>query len=123
MYQVSDLPHKQLLSSKTGKLFSQSAVLTELSSFKKLFIHHEILAPGARTSSTHRHTDREEMIFVLEGAVTAYNGDDKVQLRPGDFIGFQAGSEKLHFVENSGEQEACFLVICSKEKGDHIHYK
>jgi uncharacterized cupin superfamily protein len=109
-----------LISSKNGEIFSKSAVLTKLFSFKKLFVHHEILAPGTRASSPHCHTDREEMIFVLEGVVTAHQGDEEVQLRPGDFIGFQTGSKKLHFVENTSEQEARLLVICSNDEDDQV---
>ena len=113
VYNVSDLQHEQLISSKSGEIYSRSAILTALFSYRKIFVHHEILSPGKRASAPHRHKLQEEMIFILEGFPTAYLGNQTQQLKPGDFIGFKPGSEELHFIENTTDQDVRFLVICS----------
>lgn len=120
VYHINDVPHKQLISSKTGEIFSKSAILTKFLSLQKFFVHHEILLPGKRASSPHRHTIQEEMIFVLDGFPTAHLGKESRQLKPGDFIGFHPYSEKQHYIENTTNQEACFLVICSNQENDQI---
>ena len=118
VYNLSTLPHKQLVSSRTGEIFSQSAVLTDLLSCRKIFVHHEILEPGKRASAPHRHTLQEEIVLVLQGFPTAHLGEETVNLKPGDFIGFTPDSNQFHFIENPTQEEVRFLVICSKEEDD-----
>ena len=120
VYDVNHLNPEQLVSSKTGEIFSRSAILTELLSFQKIFIHHEILSPGRRASSPHRHIEQEEMVFVLDGFAIAHLGNQVVELKPGDFIGFKPGSKDLHFIENTSDEEVRFLVICSNQENDQV---
>jgi uncharacterized cupin superfamily protein len=120
VFNVSDLQHEQLISSKSGEMFSRSAILTELLSCRKIFVHHEILSPGKRASSPHRHKIQEEMIFVLEGFPTACLGNQTQQLKPGDFLGFKPGSRELHYIENTTQENVRFLVICSNEEDDQV---
>lgn len=121
-YNVADLPHELLSSAKSGEIFSKSAILSELFSCTKLFIHHEILAPGRRDSSPHRHTTQEEVIFVLEGFPTAHIGDKAISLKPGDFLGFPLSSHELHSIANETKSDVRYLVICSKESDDKVVY-
>ena len=121
-YNISDLPHEQLSSLKTGEVFSCSAILSKLFTFEKLFVHHEILSPGKRASSPHHHTLQEEMIFILEGFPMAHHGKETLNLKPGDCVGFKPNSKDLHFVENNTSREVRFLVICSKPEDDQIIY-
>jgi len=118
VFNIFDLQHEQLISSKSGEIYSRSAILTGLFSYRKIFVHHEVLSPGKRASAPHRHRVQEEMIFVLEGFPTAYLGKQAQQLKPGDFIGFKPGSKELHFIENTTDQEVRFLVICSNEEDE-----
>lgn len=120
VYNVNGLQHEQLISSKTGEIFSKSAVLTELLSCRKIFVHHEILSSGKRASAPHRHTSQEEIIFVLDGFPLAHLGNQVIQLKPGDFIGFQPESKELHFIENATDKDVRFLVICSNQGNDQI---
>jgi uncharacterized cupin superfamily protein len=119
VFNISDLHHQQLIS-KSGEVFSRSAILTELLSCRKIFVHHEILSPGKKASSPHWHMTQEEMIFVLEGFPTAHWGHQTQQLKPGDFLGFKPGVQQLHFIENTTNQDVGFLVICSKEENDQV---
>lgn len=120
---IAELLHQELRSSRTGESYSLSAVLTEHLEFKKLFVHHEIIPPGRRSSAPHTHSTREEMIFVLDGNPTAHEGTRTTRLRPGDFVGFRAGSDEPHFVENSTEVEAKVLIITTRSEGDRVAYE
>ncbi len=122
VFNVSDLHHQQLIS-KSGEIFSKSAILTELFSYRKIFVHHEILSPGKKASAPHRHTAQEEMIFVLDGFPTAHLGNQAEQLKPGDIIGFKPGSQELHFIENTTNQDVRLLVICSNEEDDQVIFE
>lgn len=122
VFNISDLEHQQL-SSSSGEIFSKSAILTELFSYRKIFVHHEILSPGKRASAPHRHTAQEEMIFVLDGFPTAHLGNQAQQLKPGDMIGFKPDSQELHFIENTTNQDVRLLVICSNEEDDQIIFE
>lgn len=119
---IAELAHRELSSAKSGEKFSLSAVLTDALGFKKIFVHHEVIPPGRRASAPHAHSSQEEMIFVLRGNPTAYIGDRAAMLAPGDFIGFQPSTEKLHYIENGSIDEAELLMIASRDQSDHVHY-
>jgi uncharacterized cupin superfamily protein len=63
------------------------------------------------------------MVFVLKGNPTAHIGNQIIQLKPGDFIGFKPTSVDLHFIENTTQEEVEFLVICSSLKTDTVIYE
>src|SRR4051812_21227998 len=90
-FNVRSLTHQELRSGRTGEAYSLSAVLTEDLGFKDIFVHHEIIPPGRRASGTHFHSRREELVFVLEGRVTAWCDGQELALEPGDFLGFPPG--------------------------------
>lgn len=119
---VSELDHVELDSKRTGEKFSLSAVLTDPLGFKDIFVHHEIIPAGRRSSSPHAHSRREEMIYVLSGTVFAHSGSQVHELGPGDFFGFKPGTVDVHSVENQSNDEARLLVIASNPKGDEVVY-
>ena len=120
---LKDISHRQLESKKTGEFYSRSGVITDHFGFKDLFVHHEILAPGIKSSHPHYHMKSEEMIFVIDGEPTAIYGDDIVQLKPGDFIGFKPGIPEYHVLENKTDATVTLLVISSKPEIDEMKYK
>jgi len=120
---VENLEHRELVNRTGTEKFSLSAALSDLVGFKDVFIHHEVLPPGRRASSSHAHSHREEMIFVLRGTPTAFLKGKSMDLRPGDFIGFPPGSDNFRFVENRTEQDVTLLVIASNPKEDRVIYE
>ncbi|HSO00282.1 MAG TPA: cupin domain-containing protein [Candidatus Nanopelagicales bacterium] len=117
------LHHAELQSARTGEKFSLSAVLTDELGLKDLFIHHDIIPPGRRTSGTHFHTHREEMVFVLEGRVTAWCDGAEVTLEPGDFVAFPPGERGAHHLKNESDAPARVLVIASNPSEDQVEYR
>ena len=119
-FSLQDLEHHELQSSRTGEKYSLSAVLTQVLGFKDVFVHHDMIPPGRRASGAHAHSEREEMVVVLEGAVTATLGGESHFLEAGDFIGFPPGGENTHFIRNEGTETARILVIASNPSSDAV---
>lgn len=99
-----------------GILFSDSGGLTQFGAFV------EILPPGSRSSIRHWHSDEDEMVYVLEGTVTLHEGDGTATLGAGDAATFKAGAPVGHFLENTGQAEARYLVIGTRAAADTVTY-
>lgn len=116
---LSELDHRKLFS-KNNEELSSTAVLSDVLGFKDIFVHHEIIPPGKRTSLPHYHTKKEEMIIVLKGTPTVMSGGLATELKPGDFIGFLPNSKIPHFIKNDSNQIAEVLVITSNPEDDQV---
>jgi len=119
---IKQLQHIELRSSASNEKYSLSAVLTQHSNFKDLFIHHEILHPGRRSSAQHFHSQKEEFIFVLKGSPVAHIGKTVHQLQEGDFIGFNPIEAEAHYCENLSTEQVQLLVICSNPPNDITNF-
>jgi uncharacterized cupin superfamily protein len=117
---LGQLPHHEL-SNRLEKL-SRSAVLTDPLDFENLFVHHEVLATGRRSSNPHFHTHIEEMFLVLEGNPTVFYGQKSFRTKPGDFVGFSPGIRHAHYIQNQTQTEVRVLVICSNHNLDQVIY-
>lgn len=115
-----DVIHQQLTSSRTGEVFSQSAVLSKLLGLRNLFIHHDVIAPGHRTSGTHFHTQREEVVYVVKGTLRARIGEREFDAHPGELIAFPPGALHAHHVMNVGSEDAEVLVFSTNEPNDRV---
>ncbi|KJZ19708.1 cupin domain-containing protein [Loktanella sp. S4079] len=100
----------------TAKLFSDTGGLTQFGAFV------ETLAPGARSSFRHWHQNEDEMIYMLNGTVTAHEGAISTALRPGDAATYRAGDPIGHYLENTSTEDASYLVIGTRARSDIITY-
>ncbi len=116
---LAKLKHRKLFS-KSNEELSSTAVLSEILSLKDIFIHHEIIPPGKRTSLPHFHTKKEEVLIVLEGAPTAVLGGVATKMKQGDFVGYLPNKGVSHFVKNDSTKPAKILVVTSNPAGDKI---
>ncbi len=57
----------------------------------------------------HRHTHQDEMLFVLEGMLEAWCGDERAMLHPGDTMVVPAGT--VHAAFNSSDTVLKLLVL------------
>lgn len=121
IFNINTLPHTELTSKATGEKFSLSAIISGIYSFNDIFVTHEIIPVGRKSSSPHSHSQKEEIIIVLFGNPTVYLGEDKAQLNPGDFIGFKPSTD-MHYLENNTDTEVQILVISSNPQNDVINY-
>lgn len=88
---------------------------------QQLFLTSESVGPGKKASAPHFHRCIDEIIYITQGELYAYEGDDETILKSGDSIYFYANSGKKHYLENKSEKEATFLIIRkSTERSDVV---
>ena len=78
---------------------------------ERLGIHHERLLPGRRTSFPHAESAEEEFVYVIEGEPDVWIDGHLHRLRPGDAVGFPAGTGIAHSFLNNTEAEVRLLVV------------
>jgi uncharacterized cupin superfamily protein len=78
---------------------------------KALGIHHERLLPGRRTSYPHAESAEEEFVYVLEGTPEVWLDGTLHRLKPGDGVGFPAGTGLSHSFLNNTEFDVRLLVV------------
>ena len=85
----------------------------------RLGIHHERLLPGRRTSYPHAESAEEEFVYVIAGTPDVWLDGELHRLRPGDAVGFPAGTGICHSFLNNSEKEVHLLVVGEKAKSEN----
>jgi uncharacterized cupin superfamily protein len=81
------------------------------------------IPPGSRTSWPHAHSKEEERGYVLVGTPEVWIDGHVHKLRPGDAIGFPAGTGSAHTIINNGPGVAKVITVGErKSPGDKIVY-
>jgi uncharacterized cupin superfamily protein len=88
----------------------------------KLGIHHLRLPPGRRTSYPHAESAEEEFVYVIEGAPDVWLDGVLHRLKPGDAVGFPAGTGICHTFLNNTDGEVRLLVVGEKSKPENRIY-
>jgi uncharacterized cupin superfamily protein len=73
------------------------------------------LAPGAISALLHAHAKQDEFIYVLQGHPILRVDDAEYSLKPGDCMGFKAGTGVAHQLINQSDAPVLYL-----EMGDRI---
>ncbi|MCA9525335.1 MAG: GNAT family N-acetyltransferase [Myxococcales bacterium] len=94
---------------------------------RRLGAWRERLLPGRRTSFTHAHVREEELLYVLAGRpslrwIEPGQEAQEVELQPGDFVSFPAGTGVAHCVWNRADVEAELLVVGERHTSERTHY-
>jgi len=74
-----------------------------------------IVPPGAMVPPPHSHTDNEECVYVLEGALRYSVDGETRELRPGDWMSTPRGS--VHHFSNPSSETARVLVVLTPDIG------
>ena len=98
------------------EVHSPSRALGEAAGLKRTGIHVERILPGTRTSFPHAEEDEEEWAYVIEGTPSVWIDGVLHPLRPGDFVGFPAGTGICHVFLNDSATEARVLIGGEKSK-------
>ncbi|MEJ2019413.1 MAG: cupin domain-containing protein [Maritimibacter sp.] len=77
--------------------------------------------PGRETTEHHRHFFEDECVYVLSGEATARIGDDRFQVKSGDFLGYRKGGE-AHSIINTGEEVLRCIVVGERLAHDMADY-
>jgi uncharacterized cupin superfamily protein len=88
---------------------------------KNIGIHLITIAPGDKSTELHAHRYEEEALYVLSGRGTEVIGEQRHEIRPGDFIGFPAGGP-AHETINDGTEPLVCLVIGQRLAQDVVDY-
>ncbi len=113
----SEITHTVSKRLSTGELLGTLANISEAVGIKNLSIHHEILPPGRRSSPPHRHSVKEEFVYVLSGNPSLWLDGEIFRLFPGNAVGFPAGEMVYHAIANLSATDARLLVIRTLGEG------
>lgn len=91
--------------------FAFGAAFSERFKLMRLGIHHERLPPGRRLSWPHAEADEEEFVYVIEGTPDVWIDGHLKRLKPGDGVGFPAGTGIAHTFLNNSENDVRLLVV------------
>ena len=84
------------------------------------------LDPGRRSCPFHFHHTEEEMFHVLSGRGVLRqgneDGEEEVDLEPGDFVAFPAGTGIGHQFINRTDDPFVYLAVSNKIKADVCEY-
>jgi uncharacterized cupin superfamily protein len=104
------------------ELLSIGAAFGEHFGLRRLGIHHERLPPGRRTSFPHAESAEEEFVYVISGTPDVWLDGRLHRLRPGEGVGFPAGTGISHSFLNNTEEEVCLLVVGEAAKPENRIY-
>ena len=90
--------------------FANGAAFSNHFGLMRLGIHHERLPPGKRTSWPHAEADEEEFVYVIEGEPDLWLDGHVRRLKPGDGVGFPAGTGIAHVLINNTAKDVRLLV-------------
>ena len=83
--------------------------LGDAAGLETIGVHFVRLEAGATSSVQHFHHQDEEWVYILSGRGTTLIGDEALEVAPGDFMGFAAGSPP-HNLHNPGPDDLVYLV-------------
>lgn len=80
------------------------------------------LPPGSNTKPAHYHTKEEEHIYVLQGRMTLYLGEEAHVMKAGDYVCFPAGELTAHYLENDTVEDCSYIIIGERIGDDEVVY-
>lgn len=107
----------------SGEKHAHNAPFSERLGLMRLGIHHERLPPGRRLSWPHAEADEEEFVYVIEGTPDLWLDGRLRRLKPGDGVGFPAGTGIAHTIINNSEADVRLIVVGeASRRRSRIHY-
>lgn len=80
------------------------------------------LAPGAVSALLHHHSKQDELVYILQGTPTLMLDQQEYPLKPGDCMGFKAGTGVAHQLVNRSAEPAVYIEIGDRKEGDEVEY-
>lgn len=119
---LSTLPTFQSIRRSNGEVLGTLACISDPLGLHSVVIHHETLPGGHRSSPPHRHSLKEECVYVLEGSPSLWLDGEVFVLKPGDSVGFPPGGREYHMIFNPTDSEVKMLVIDTNREGDIVTF-
>ncbi len=81
------------------------------------------LPPGAWSSQRHHHSHEDEIVFIVSGHPTLYEGSEGIPLAPGDVTVHPMGDGIAHHMKNESDEDVTYLVIGGRNPySDNVIY-
>lgn len=89
---------------------------------ERIYIHLDIVPPGAFSTSYHSHSCQEEFFYIMSGTGTLRLNDENYPVGPDDFLAKPAGKNIAHSFYNSGKENLYILDIGTVDPEDTCYY-
>jgi len=76
--------------------------------------------PGEMSGLRHRHSRREEFVYVLQGEAVLVDDHGETVLTAGMCVGFPAGS--AHHLLNRADRDLVYLEVTHAARGDKVEF-
>ncbi|MEE4361631.1 MAG: cupin domain-containing protein [Pseudomonadales bacterium] len=118
---IDALPEREQVHQFDANAVRQVRSLGDLLGLTRLGVHRVRLAPGRASTTYHFHEGDEEFLFVLAGRGMAEIGEDRIEVGPGDFMAFPAGSP-AHRLTNPFDEDLHYLMAGERTPLDVVRY-
>lgn len=118
---IQELPEVRRPHPLDASLVRHTRSLGDAAGLSSIGIHLVRLERGDTSSVLHFHHQDEEWVYILSGRGIAEIGEDKLEVGPGDFMGFVAGS-RPHNLHNPNAEELVYLVGGTRPPFDICDY-
>lgn len=85
----------------------------------RIGIHHVRLMPGRRSSFPHAESHEDEFVHVIEGTPDVWLDGVLHRLRPGDGVGFPAGTGLSHSFLNNTDSDVMLIVVGDRSMAEN----
>jgi uncharacterized cupin superfamily protein len=107
--QIESMPEEARVHALDPGVIRHNRSLGDAVGLSSLGVHLVRLRPGHVSTVYHFHHQDEEWIYILSGRGIAEIGDETMEIGPGDFMGFVAGSVP-HLLRNPNREILAYLV-------------
>ena len=107
--QIDAMPEHARVHALDSGVVRHNRSLGDAVGLQSLGVHLVRLRPGHVSTVYHFHHQDEEWIYILSGCGVAEIGEETVEVGPGDFMGFVAGSVP-HLLRNPNQEILVYLV-------------
>lgn len=97
---------------------SKSWSLTNQWKLTQFGVNRVELPPGAWSTNRHWHKTNDELVIVISGELTLVTDEGEEVLRAGDCVGFKAGVENAHHLQNRSAEPAIYYDIGGRDPWD-----
>ena len=80
------------------------------------------LPPSGKSSERHWHKVQDEFVYVIEGKITIVTAAGETPFPNGHSVGFSAGVEDGHMLENKSDLPATFMVVVGPRKDEVVTF-
>lgn len=95
--------------------------LTDILDLQSIGLHLIRLEGGRDSTQFHFHDSDEEFLYILAGRGIAQLGEQRIEVRAGDFMGFTAPSAG-HCLHNPNPEDLVYLMGGERNPADVVHY-